>query len=361
VRWRVVLGWWALSRVVTLAAFLCLGAIGPRGYLGAQFYHSPLGVLGAWDGVWYQRIAEHGYLLIPGWQSDPAFFPLFPILLRGLHAIGLPYIAAGVIVANLALGVAVVAFYEFSRIVVSEEVALRSAVFISIVPMAFVYSMSYPESLLLALVALALLAAFKDRWWLATGLAAAAGLTRPEAIVLAIPFAARAWSRRGSLDSPARGSAIAAVAAAPVAVASFPLYLRWALHDASAWQQAQATWGRRFHLLGPLHAFGRVPHVLQTHPGYARDLALLVAYGVLLVLAARAKIAWPWIAAGAAVIVLPLFSGSIESEGRFGLLALPVYWRLAMLARTTRADRIVKIACLALLIAGVASLPYIWP
>ncbi len=159
----MILGWWAVSRLVTLATFLILQSVGRHGSLGAQFYRSPVGLLGAWDGVWYQRVAAHGYILIPGRQSDTAFFPLYPILLRGLHAFAFSYTAAGAIISNLTLAVALVAFYELSRKVVSEELALRSSVFAAIAPMAFVYSMSYPASLLLALVALALLAAFSDR------------------------------------------------------------------------------------------------------------------------------------------------------------------------------------------------------
>ena len=360
-RWRIVLGWWVFSRLVTLGAFLCLHVAGPRGFLGAQYYRSPFGLLGAWDGVWYERVAAHGYLLIPGRQSDTAFFPLYPILLRGLHAFELPYTATGAIISNIALAVALVAFYELSRKVVSEELALRSTVFAAIAPMAFVYSMSYPESMLLALVAIALLAAFSHRWWLAAAAGALAGLTRPEAVMLAIPIAAYAWSQRSRLDGRRRGIALAAVSAAPVAVATFPVYLGWALHDTQAWQQSQAAWGRHFHLLGPLWALERVPAGVSAHPGLIRDVLLLAAYGLLLAFAARAGIGWPWIAAGAAVIVLPLFTGSIESEGRFGLLALPVYWCLAILTGNPRTYRITKVSCVVLLVGSVASLPFIWP
>jgi hypothetical protein len=360
-RWRVILGWWAVSRLVTLVTFLILQSVGRHGSLGAQFYRSPVGLLGAWDGVWYQRVAAHGYILIPGRQSDTAFFPLYPILLRGLHAFAFSYTAAGAIVSNLTLAVALVAFYELSRKVVSEELALRSSVFAAIVPMAFVYSMSYPASLLLALVALALLAAFSDRWLLSAVAGAAAGLTRPEAMLLAIPIGAYAWHQRKVLNRRTRGIALAAVTAAPVCIATFPLYLRWALHDAQAWQQSEATWGRHFSLLGPVRALGNVPADVQAHPGLVRDVLLIAAYGLLLAIAARARIGWPWIAAGAAVIVLPLFSGSIESEGRFGLVALPVYWSLAILTQGARAYRIAKAVCLVTLVACVASLPYIWP
>jgi Dolichyl-phosphate-mannose-protein mannosyltransferase len=356
-----VLGWWALSRLITLAAFLGLHVAGPTAYLGSEFYRSPLGLLGAWDGVWYRRIAEHGYILIPGQQSDTAFFPLFPILLRGLHVLELPYTAAGAIVSNASLAVALVAFYELSRKVVSETIALRSVAFAAVVPMSFVYSMSYPESLLMALAALALLAAFDDRWVLAAATAAAAGLTRPEAFVVAFPIAAHAWERRSSLDRRRKGFALAAVAAAPVSVATFPAYLGWALHDAGAWQQSQAAWGRHFHLLGPVRAVTSLPAQLEAHPGMVRDVLFVVAYGILLVLAARAGISWPWIVASAAILVLPLFTGSVESEGRFGLMALPVYWSLAKLFQTKWAYRIAQVGSLVLLVVCVASLPYIWP
>jgi hypothetical protein len=299
--------------------------------------------------------------LIPGRQSDTAFFPLYPILLRGLHAFELPYTAAGAIISNTALAVALVAFYELGRKVVSEELAMRSAVFAAIAPMAFVYSMSYPESVLLALVSIALLAAFNNQWALAAAAGTLAGLTRPEAVVLTIPIAAYVWSERKALTGGRRGLALAAITAAPVAVASFPVYLGWALHDSQAWQQSQASWGRHFHLLGPFRALARVPAAVGTHPGLIRDVLLLVAYGVLLVIAARAGIGWPWITAGSAVIVLPLFTGSIESEGRFGLLALPVYWSLAILTQRTRFYRIAKLSSFALLLASIASLPFIWP
>ncbi len=94
-RWRPLLAWYAASRVVTLSAFLVLDALGPRGRLKEPFYHQPFALLGSWDAVWYARIAAHGYLLIPSSQSNPAFFPLFPIMLRGLHnAFGMPYTMA---------------------------------------------------------------------------------------------------------------------------------------------------------------------------------------------------------------------------------------------------------------------------
>jgi Mannosyltransferase (PIG-V) len=362
-RWRPIAAWWAISRLVTLSAFGLLDLMGPRGHLKAAIYAKPLALLGSWDGVWYARVAQHGYLVVPQSQSDPAFFPLFPILLRGLRVgLGLGFTAGGALVANVSLLVAVVGFYELSvRVVGDVGVARRAACFVAVTPMAFVFSMSYPESFALALSVLALLAGFRGWWLWAAGLAAAAALARPEAAVVAVPLLWVAWRGRGGLDAVGRGRALAAGLAAPAAVASFPVYLQWALGDAGAWGQAQKAWGRSFNLLGPLHAFQHIPRKLGPEPVLSRDLAFLIVYALLLYVAYRHGIPRAWILGGALVLALPLFSGSLESEARFGLLALPVYWGLAYLTANRRTELAVRTGSLALLVGGVMLLPTLWP
>src|SRR5688572_21520650 len=44
--------------------------------------------LGNWDGGWYAQIAQSGYWYHPGAQSPVAFFPLYPLLIRGLTQAG---------------------------------------------------------------------------------------------------------------------------------------------------------------------------------------------------------------------------------------------------------------------------------
>jgi dolichol-phosphate mannosyltransferase len=77
-----MLGWWLGGRAVVFAA----AAASSRSF----------GALHAWDARWYRIVASKGYLLVPGRQSDPAFFPLYPVLLRVVHAIGVGYATAGV-------------------------------------------------------------------------------------------------------------------------------------------------------------------------------------------------------------------------------------------------------------------------
>jgi hypothetical protein len=71
---RWLLGWWGVGRLVAIGTALAL--------------RPTVWTLDRWDGRWYRMVARGGYLLVPGRQSDPAFFPLYPILLRAVHAVG---------------------------------------------------------------------------------------------------------------------------------------------------------------------------------------------------------------------------------------------------------------------------------
>src|SRR5437868_2489226 len=71
--------WWVGSRALVLACATLMHLVRwPSGYFHPEF-KSPLAVLTSWDGRWYGQVARNGYLLIPGHQSDPAFFPLYPM------------------------------------------------------------------------------------------------------------------------------------------------------------------------------------------------------------------------------------------------------------------------------------------
>lgn len=346
---RELLGWIALSRAIVLGAALLVSRVGqPRGHVPLALLHYPLGALSAWDGVWYERIAEHGYLLVPGQYSDPAFFPLFPVLLRTVHALGLSYTAAAIIVPNLFSLVAVVSFYELGKLLVPEWQAYRAAVLASLFPMSYVFSMAYPESLAFAAIAGAGIAAIRGRWTLAALFAAAATLARPEGLFIAIPLAAIAFRQR-------RG--YAAVLAAPIALATFPIYLRWALGDASAWTQAEHAWGRSFAVRGVFHAFVNLPHEFGHNGWLVRDLVFFLIYIVLLISAYRGGVPMSWAVAAALIILLPLTSGSIASIARFGLLAPAIFWGLAAFAERPTAYRWLKYSSLALLVASTVAIP----
>jgi hypothetical protein len=351
------------SRVLVLAAAAAAHWLhwpkGPPPVHGASTAHT-LSILSYWDGVWYRTVADQGYLLIPGRQSDPAFFPLFPIILRGLHGLGLSFLTTGILVANGAFVVGVLAFYELGRRVVPLDVARTSAVLAALFPMSFVFSMTYPESLVLAALALALLFALNGRWTLSAVAGAAGALGRPEAMFFALPLAAIAIDCARASGRAAAGRAMGAAFAPVASVATFPLYLGWALHNVSAWSGAEHAWGRSFSLGGIAHAVQQL-HERGQSPWLWRDAGFCVIYLVLLAAARRVGIAWPWLLAGAALVLLPLASGTFLSDARFGVLALPAYWGAGALARR----RIVRLPLLVvsagLLVAGTMTIPLATP
>ena len=342
-----LLGWWGVGRLVTIATALAL--------------KPSVWTLDGWDGRWYRMVARSGYLLVPGRQSDPAFFPLYPILLRILHTAGLGWGVVGPLVSSLLLLVGLGLFHLLSREIFSEPLARRATIYLAIFPLSYVFSMTYPESLVLVLLTAAPLAALRRHWWLALFCAGAAALARPEGLFLVFPLAAIAWQQRHTLSPVARGAALAAVLAPVAAVASYSLYLATVLHDPLAWSQAEHAWGRQFRITGAYEAFARLPVVVGHTPGLVRDLVFFFAYLALLYAARRAGAPLPWLAAATAIVVLPIFTGAFDSIGRFGLLAPPLFWGLADLTRSARAERLTCAALLVLLVLGTASLAFVFP
>jgi hypothetical protein len=138
---RPIFIWWAGARALVLGTALVLHAVGrPHGYYAHTVLAKSFGALSVWDGIWYRRVAVHGYLFVPGHQSDTAFFPLYPILLRAVHMTGLPLDAAGLLLSNLLLLAALLAFYELGLALLPAADARRSAIFVAVFPTSYVFS-----------------------------------------------------------------------------------------------------------------------------------------------------------------------------------------------------------------------------
>ncbi len=342
-----LVGWWFAGRAVVFTSLL--------------FTHASVANLNSRDAGEYLQVARFGYLLIPGWRSDPAFFPLYPIVLRAVHALGVGWGVVGPLVSNIAFLGGLVLFHMLTRELFDETIARRATTFLAIFPLSYVFSMGYPESLVLVLGPAGLLAAMRGRWWLAAACAGAATLARPEAVFLALPLAGVAWQQRETLGSWSRGAALAAVAAPVAALAAFPLYLGTVLHDPRAWSEEQAQWGRNVHVTGIVDAITGLPHSVGNSPAGVRDTCFLFVYLGLIVAAWRLGTPLLWLAAAVGVVVFPLSTGTVHSIGRFGLLAPPLFWGLAWAARTARRERVVQAASLILLVLGTVTVANVIP
>lgn len=358
--YRRILGWAIVSRLVVLGTTVLLHVLNwprPAVWNGHQVGR-PFALLAAWDGRWYTLLAQRGYVAIPSHQSDTAFFPLYPALMHLLYLAGIPLQVGGLLIANCGFAIGLLAVYELVRTWLPGETAQRTAVYAAVFPAGFVFSMIYPEGLVLAAMAGAGVLATRRRWTSAAVLAAVATLARPEGIFLALPLAALAFPQR---REPDRGAAFAAVLAAPAALAAVCTYQYLTVGNALAFSSAQSSWGRRLELLGVKRAVLELVHAHGRGHWLYRDAAFCALYVVLLALALRIGVPRSWVLAGALIVLLPLASGSFTSDARFGLLALPVYASLAWLGSRRWADVLLRGSMLLLLVAGTATVLVRWP
>ncbi|WP_235484949.1 hypothetical protein [Streptomyces roseoverticillatus] len=206
----------------------------------------------AWDGNLYVSIAEHGYPHGYSHAADGsltgnnlAFFPLFPMLIRAVHAVsGLGWGTSGIVAAHLALIAALIAVHRLLAALHGTRTALIAIVLLAgAQPMSLSFLMSYSESLFLAVAAGTLLAAHRKAWLTAGTLALLTGLTRPAAaaVVAALAVAAGLHLLRERRLSPRPLAAVA------LGCLGTPLYLWWVgqrVGDFGAWFRIQeAGWG----------------------------------------------------------------------------------------------------------------------
>lgn len=359
---RAIVIWWAGSRALVLGCALAVHWLhSPRGYFGHALFSQPLGILQAWDGLWYRHIAGHGYLLVPAHQSDPAFFPLYPLILKIIGATGIPASLGGVVFSTLLFLGALLAFDALGHELVGPELARRATLLLAVFPTSYVCSMVYPEGLVLLTFSLAGLFAARRQWFAAAAVAAVAGLARPEGALLLVPIGGYVVTRWRQLDDAERGRALAAALAAPAAALSFVLYLGWALRNPFAWTEAQHAWGRSFRLDGFLTSVTHLGAHLSRNAWGLRDVGFCLAALFLLGVAWRIGLSRTWIVLGALIVLLPLGSGSFASDSRFALLALPAYWGLAWLCRDRKVFVPLTVASLVLLAAATVTIPLVFP
>jgi Mannosyltransferase (PIG-V) len=137
-----------------------------------------------WDGPQYLLIAQHGYAASGDQRLALAFFPLYPWLIRLLTMVVRDAVLSAFLISTVASVVVGVALARLFAIDYSEHLARRAAWFLFIFPTSYFLHIDYSESLFLALVLTAFVAARRERWFQAGLIGAFAALARPNGILL---------------------------------------------------------------------------------------------------------------------------------------------------------------------------------
>jgi Gpi18-like mannosyltransferase len=197
-----------------------------------------------WDALWYIDIANHGY-----WTAALAFFPLYPLVVAGVHwATGLTTPVAALVASNLALVGTVGALWLLVREYYPRAVADRAVTLLLMFPTAFYLSAAYTESLFLFTTVTAFLLAKRRRLWAAGVVGALAALTRNQGILTFLPILAAygeqyGWKRADGGWNWRRWE----ILSAGIPFLGLATYMVWQwviFHSPLTFLSSEADWGR---------------------------------------------------------------------------------------------------------------------
>jgi hypothetical protein len=214
-----------------------------------------LAPLARWDSVWYLRIADSGYggnaslrsghrpLLAQDSAPRAAFFPLYPLLVRGVGtAFGGSHgalLVAAYLVSLAAFLAALVLLHRLAELELGRRFARPVLLLLAVFPAAVYFGAPYSESLFLLLAVGAFYAARTDRWAWAGICAGLASGTRSAGLLLLLPLALIWWGSR-----PRRWGNAAWLLLAPAGIAAYAAWLGLVEGDALRFLDVQEAWSR---------------------------------------------------------------------------------------------------------------------
>ncbi len=254
-----VLAAYAASRLLYLISGPILARVVPTSGFQRVTLDVPFGrmnVWSHWDGEHYVMLALGGYLNPPD-NVSPAFFPLYPLLMRSFAELfGGPITREalsiwGPLLSLLFLPFALFFVYRIALDGWGERAARGAVLALAFFPTTFFLNAAYTESLFLALSAGSLWAARVRRdLLLACVLAGLASATRNVGVFLIVPLAFE-WIRKVE-GYRWRGAYLALV---PSGLLAYMGYLWARFGDPLLFYSAQKDWGRQ--ATGPLATAGR--------------------------------------------------------------------------------------------------------
>lgn len=333
---------WALLALVGSISLLIVGR--PVNAFSDELAAWPwLDMWARWDARWYEIIARDGYWFDPAQQSPVAFFPLYPLLMRGLSALtSVPLLSAGIIITLSAGVLSFFLLHTWAKCFGSESVATRTGWVLALWPLGFfVFGAVYSDALFLCLCLGAFLSLEKRHPLGAALLGALATATRPVAPALIVALVVRSIELRKAQQKPLRWVDFAPLLAG-AGLLAYMVYQYVKFGTPTAFIETQASWGQTPGFRNWLKLnFFESPRFLER---LARSLLHLFLAVLCLGMARRA---WVKLGKGYAVylvmiIGMPLLSSvDFVGLGRYALAGFPALYCFAdMLEERPRLARV---------------------
>jgi hypothetical protein len=351
---RAALPGWVAARVLVAIAWVASLWWTDHMRDGMRLDASKQGLFG-WDGAFYRTIADLGYPSVG--RGGVRFFPVLPLVARGLGALVASPSFWLLVIANLAALLAAALVHRLCLVEgLGRPAAARTATLLSLVPPSFVLVWAYAESLFLVLAIGAFLALRRERWWLAAVLGAVCALTRPTGAVLALPAlieAARGWRAARPAELLPRA---AAVAGPLLGAASF---LWWSQSVYDDWQLPLRVQDElRGGLVNPLVRIAEAGVDLAHFDVHGLHFPFAIAMIALCVVAAR-RLPASYAAFAGAIVLIAVSAQNLNSIERYGLDAFPLVLALALVASAPRTRTNTVVAVCSAGLVGLATLAWL--
>ena len=283
--------------------------------------------LARWDSSYYLGIATGGYGIF---QHGYSFRPLFPLIIRTLYPIFFwldvrsAEVVAGFLWNLVALGIAAVYLERLTKLLLGPTIASRTLFLLAIYPSTFFFSVIYSEATSILFIATSLYYLETRRILLAGCLGFLAGLARPEAFLVAIPFLVKALFEDQKLRKFTAGMTVLA------SVPAFAAYAYFQTGNLFAVLQSEIT-GPKCTVLcfvsNPVFYFANyaLPYIINFVVFIIA--VVFVAYPLLRVNTSSRM--FPYYLWAFVLLAIMFYSGELRSLARFALVVPPVFWAQA--------------------------------
>jgi Gpi18-like mannosyltransferase len=334
---------WAILIFSCSRLVVALGLVFSQKYLtnsieywsaGPLWYHQLL----QWDSEWYFKIVKDGYQYNgdPTVQQNIVFYPLFPMLARGLATIGgLAPADAMLLVSNVAGLLAIIMLFKLVREECGDQLALATIALLGFFPASVLLSAGYTEPLALLLI-VSFFLALKQKYYLSAALLAGLAIaTRSTGIVLLPVLLWEIWRNRDK--KPFLPALLPCVLLATSGIWLFMIYLWSAFGTPFAFADGQmafhegTTLTTRLVAALKLEPFTRMMLNDWNPWGQASWFTLLF---IVLIVLGWSRLRSSWTLFAMAVVLLPYLTLSggpagFVSMSRFNLVSFPLFVVLA--------------------------------
>jgi Gpi18-like mannosyltransferase len=288
------------------------------------------------DTNWYLEIAQRGYSNTDG---STAFFPLYPLLIRGIGFLVGNDLLAALLLSNAALLGALVWFYRLGLDLFEPAAVRRAMAYLVIFPTSFFLFAGYTESVFLFFALAAFWTAGRGKWVWTAILGALAAWTRLQGVLLVLPLAYLWWAQAGRR----RWRDALVLLAIPLATGVFFLSTRSAMTT-----DLQTVWQARF--LWPWQNVWAAVSRLAGGAGSAADglnLGCVILFTGLGIWGwKRLPRAWSlyyWL-----LLLAPLFrmnaAQPLVSMSRYGIVLFPAFYLLGSAGKNPWVNRLIVYA-----------------